>query len=300
MPDSEEVNHGIVIGNVPYFDGDTPDIIEFAVAAEEAGWDGVFMGDHLGYGDSDGQPPAEYDPWITLAGIATRTDELTLGTWVTTLPRRQPWQVARNLATLDRLSNGRVLLGTGLGVEEFYTTFGQSWEPKQLGQKYDEALEVITGLWSGERFSYDGEHFTVDDAVMHPTPVQDPRIPILTGCWWPNKKPFARGAEYDGIMPNWPSLFGEGEYGTREGSGEPTEEVREMMEFYHGITDEPGDIVLPIDPVGASSEYVETCTELGATWLLTTHADEIYAADESRRDTSAFSIEEQIRQGPPW
>lgn len=297
--DAEDVNHGIVIGNMPYFDGDSADIIEHAVAAEEAGWDGVFMGDHLCYVDPDGRPQAEFDPWITLAGIATRTDELTLGTWVTTLPRRQPWQVARNLATLDRLSDGRVLLGTGLGVEEFYTTFGQSWEPKRLGQRYDEALEVITGLWSGDPVTFDGDHFSIDDAVMRPTPVQEPRIPIVAGCWWPNRKPFARGADYDGIMPNWPSLFGRGDYGAIDGSGTPAEELREMMEFYHGLTDDPGEVVLPVDPVGGSSAYVETVRRVGATCLLTTHADTIYAVDEGRRETSDFDLEEQIRQGPP-
>lgn len=295
---ANDVNHGIVIGNVPYFDGDSAAIVEHAVAAEEAGWDGVFMGDHLCYSPDD-QPQAEFDPWITLAGIATQTDELTLGTWVTTLPRRQPWQVARNLATLDRLSDGRVMLGTGLGVEDFYTPFGQSWEPKVLGEKYDEALDVITGLWSGDPFSYDGDHFSIDEVVMRPTPVREPRIPIVTGCWWPNKKPFARGADYDGIMPNWPSLFGRGDYGTKEGSGTPVEELREMMEFYHGLTDAPGEIVLPIDPVGGSEAYVETAKQLGATWLLTTHADAVYSSDDLQRDMADFSLEEQIRQGPP-
>jgi hypothetical protein len=134
---------------------------------------------------------------------------------------------------------------------------------------------------------------------MRPTPVQEPRIPIVTGCWWPNKKPFARGATYDGILPNWASLFGAGDQGTGEGTGTPEDDVREMLEFYNGIADEPGEIILPIDPVGGSSAYVDTCRDLGATWLLTTHVDEIYSDDGSERDTSDFSLREHIRQGPP-
>jgi len=295
MNEADAVNHGVVIGNEPYLEGDTAAIVEHAVAAEEAGWDGVFMGDHLVSGEWTDQPQNVFDPWVTLAGIATRTDDLTLGTWVTTLPRRQPWQLARDLATLDHLSGGRVMLGAGLGAEPLYTTFGQSWEPKRLGERYDEALDVVTGLWEGDSFSYDGEHFTVDDAVMRPTPLQDPRIPIVMGCWWPNKKPFARGADYDGIMPNWPSLFGrEG----ADGASSPEEEVREMLEFYHGITDAPGEILLPIDPVGGTADYVEACKELGATWFLTTHVDEIYSED-GERDASNFELRERIRRGPP-
>lgn len=289
-PNTRGPNHGVVLGNVPYLEGDSTAIVEHAIAAEDAGWDGVFMGDHLIYGEWTDQPQNAFDPWITLAAIATRTDDLTLGTWVTTLPRRHPWQLARNLATLDHLSDGRVMLGSGLGAEPLYTTFGQAWEPKRLGEKYDEALDVITGLWEGTPFSYDGDHFTVEETVMRPTPVQEPRIPIVTGCWWPNKKPFARGARWDGIMPNWPSLFGRD-----DGGGTPVADVRAMLEFYHGLTDDPGEIVLPVDPVGASTEYVETCKELGATWLLTTHADEIYP----ERETEGFSLEAQIRQGPP-
>lgn len=289
-PDSRDPAHGIVIGNTPYLEGDSADIIEQAVAAERAGWDGVFMGDHLVYGDWTDGPQSAFDPWITMAGIATRTDDLTLGTWVTTLPRRQPWQLARDLATLDRISDGRVMLGAGLGAEVLYTTFGHDWEPKRLGEKYDEALEVITGLWKGEAYSFEGDHFTVEEAVMRPTPVQEPRIPIVAGCWWPNKKPFHRGAEWEGIMPNWESLFGRGDH-----AGEPEVELRAMLEYYYEIAEDPGEIVLPVDPVGASAEYVEACEELGATWLLTTHANEIYPETES----DEFSLIEQIRQGPP-
>lgn len=174
-----ELKHGIILPNWEV-GGDTERLVEFGVAAEEAGWDGVFLADHLAMGGEDGHPDFP-DPWITLSGIAARTDEIKLGSWVTPIPRRQPWQLARDLATLDRLSNGRVILGTGLGRSFDYTTYGDPWDPKTLSVKYDEALDIITGLWTGEPFDYDGEHYTVTDAVLKPTPVQEPRIPVIIG-----------------------------------------------------------------------------------------------------------------------
>jgi alkanesulfonate monooxygenase SsuD/methylene tetrahydromethanopterin reductase-like flavin-dependent oxidoreductase (luciferase family) len=115
--------HGLYLQNSPAYLGDLADpesMVEYAVAAEEAGWDGVFLADGL-----TPQFPS-VDPWITLSGIATRTERLRLGTWVTPIPRRHPWQVAQDLATLDHLSNGRVLLGAGLGNPGNYTTYGQA------------------------------------------------------------------------------------------------------------------------------------------------------------------------------
>lgn len=111
------------------------------------------------------------DPWITLAEIATRTEEIRLGTWITPIPRRQPWQFARDLATLDYLSDGRVILGAGLGTSKENEMLGLPADISTLAERYDEALDVITGLWSGEPVSYDGTHYTIDDAVMHPAPV---------------------------------------------------------------------------------------------------------------------------------
>lgn len=282
--DPAAVDHGVVIGNEPYLEGDSAELVDLAVAAETAGWDGVFLGDHLCPDAYTEELQAAFDPWTTLAAIASQTEELVLGTWVTPVPRRQPWQLARDLATLDRLSDGRVMLGAGLGAEPDYATFGTPWEPPVLGDRYDEALEVISGLWTGEPFSFDGDHFTVEDAVLRPTPVQAPRIPILTGCWWPNRKPFHRGAAWDGIMPNWESLFGRGDH-----AGEPEVELRAMLEYYHEVADIPGEIVVPIDPVDGSPTYVETALELDVTWFLTTHYPE----------PDGFDLGERIEAGPP-
>lgn len=274
------MNHGLWLRSQNSLD--TATLVEFGVAAEGAGWDGVFVSDSL--------PFSEYpDPWVLLAGIAARTETLRLGTWVVPVPRRQPWQVAKEVATLDRLSDGRVILGAGLGNDPDYEAFGRPYDPPTLGERLDEALDVITGLWGGEPFSYDGEHFTLEDAEVEPTPVQEPRVPVLAGCWWPNKKPFRRGARWDGIMPYFPSLTGEGTGPHGEtASGSPEQEVRDALEYYRGITDDPGDVLLPTIPSEDPSEFAATCEELGATWLLTTDVD-----------GEPDDVLRRIRDGPP-
>lgn len=278
-------NHGLYLQNSPQYVGDLARpgrMVEYAVAAEEAGWDGVFVADVLS---------SEWlDPWITLAGVASRTERIRLGTWITPVPRRQPWQLARDLATLDRLSEGRVVLGAGLGTEEDYTAFGEPWEPGRIAERYDESLEVITGLWGDEPFSYDGEHFTVEEADLQPTPVQQPRIPILAGVWWPNKRPVHRGARWDGIMPYAPSFVGEEGLHGEPVTGTPEEEVRDVVAYYREIADEPGEVVLPVDPPEAPPDFAETCADAGATWLLTTDL----LADEDHEENL-----EAVRSGPP-
>lgn len=257
-------------------------LVEYAVIAEEAGWDGVFVSDMLSNSWND--------PWITLAGIASRTERIRLGTYVTPVPRRQPSQLARDLATLDRLSDGRVMLGAGLGAEEDYTTFGESWEPRRLGERYDEALEVITGLWSEGAFSHHGQHFTIDEVDMQPTPVQTPRIPIVVGFWWPNKRPVHRGAKWDGIVPFAPSFLGEEGLHGEPVTGTPAEEARDIMEYYRTLTDELGEVVFPVDPEEAPPDFAETCADLGATWLVTLDLLEAGEYDQNL---------ERIRSGPP-
>jgi alkanesulfonate monooxygenase SsuD/methylene tetrahydromethanopterin reductase-like flavin-dependent oxidoreductase (luciferase family) len=291
---SGAVKHALILPN-GMVGADAGLMVEYATAAEEAGWDGFFPYDVLinpPPPDIEDQPwesvpgtasPEDkdfVDPWIVLAGIATRTEHIKLGTWITPLPRRQPWQVARDVATLDRLSSGRVIFGVGLGKRLDYEKFGMPWDAKKMGQKYDEALEIIDRFWRGERFSFHGEHYTLDDVALLPTPLQKPRVPILVAGFWPNKKPFQRGARWDGIMP----VFGVGPDSDRA----PEDVLREMLTYYHSITDEPGDIFLPVDVPGASSEYISICKELGATWLYT------YPTSEW-----SGNMEERIREGPP-
>lgn len=124
--------------------------------------------------------------------------------------------------------------------------------------------------------------------MAHP-PIQEPRIPILLGWWWPNKKPFQRAARWDGIIPAAPSF-----YGSKGEQGEPItgtiEEVSALIKYYRGLTDDPGEILIPIDVPEALDGFVDTCRELGATWLLTSALLD---------GESHAQYLERIREGPP-
>jgi alkanesulfonate monooxygenase SsuD/methylene tetrahydromethanopterin reductase-like flavin-dependent oxidoreductase (luciferase family) len=130
------------------------------------------------------------------------TERIRLGPMVTPLPRRRPEEVARQTATLDRLSGGRLVLGVGIGDDLFkeFSSFGYELNPVHRGQMLDEALTVITGLWRGERFSFRGRWFEVQDARFLPPPLQQP-VPIWIAGRWPARPPFRRGARWQGIAP---------------------------------------------------------------------------------------------------
>jgi alkanesulfonate monooxygenase SsuD/methylene tetrahydromethanopterin reductase-like flavin-dependent oxidoreductase (luciferase family) len=178
--------HGIFVA--PFEELSDPRVVaELAARAEERGWDGFFIWDHVAYA-----PPvrALADPWVTLAAIALATERVTIGPLVTPLPRRRPHQLARETATLDRLSNGRLVLGVGIGsgrTGEFDPArFGEEGDPRERGRLLDEGLERLTGYWDGE---------------FEPPPLQSPRIPVWVAARWPNRRPLRRAARYEGLFP---------------------------------------------------------------------------------------------------
>lgn len=174
--------------------GDPAQVVRFAEAAERAGWDGLFMWDHLGF--TWGAPSS--DPWICLAAAAARTERLVLGTSVSPIPRYQPHLLATELTTLDRLSGGRMVLGAGLGGAEDFAPFGgpeSLWERAALA---DEALAVVEALWSGASVRHDGPAYVVRDVTLAPLPVQRPRIPIWIGGM--SDAALRRAARWDGWM----------------------------------------------------------------------------------------------------
>jgi probable F420-dependent oxidoreductase len=153
-------------------------VVDVAGAAEEAGWESLFVWDHLGF--AWGVPSG--DPWVTLSAVAQATSRLRIGTGVTPLARRRPQVVANAVACLDRLSGGRVVLGAGLGgVPVEFTAFGESDDARLRAERLDEALEVVAALWSGERVYHRGRHYTVAGVTLAPLPVQRPRVPIWIG-----------------------------------------------------------------------------------------------------------------------
>ncbi len=194
-----DIRHGIA---VPCFGEDPGGLVDLGVEVERAGFDGYFLWDHMVFSDSGDGPPI-VDPWMVLAVVAAKTSRIKLGTMVTPLPRRRPWQLARETTTLDRLSGGRLILGVGIGSPDYgdFGIFGDPAGPRERGELLDEGLDILAGLWSGERFSYRGKHFTIDPVRFTPTPVQRPRIPVWVAGVLPNQRPIERAARWDGMVP---------------------------------------------------------------------------------------------------
>lgn len=187
---------------VPCFGTDPAGLIELGVAAEQAGFDGYFLWDHIVFSDT-GEGPPVIDPWVVLSVVAARTSRTVIGTVVTPVPRRRPWQLAKTTTTLDILSGGRVVLGVGIGSPAYgdFGIFGEPSADRERAELLDEGLDVLAGLWSGERFSYSGARFTVHPVRFTPAPVQRPRIPVWVAGVLPASRPIARAARWDGMVP---------------------------------------------------------------------------------------------------
>lgn len=170
----------------PQQGADYDDLLRVAQAAEAAGYDAFFRSDHyLAMGDTSGEP-GPTDAWLTLAGLARETSTIRLGTLVSSATFRLPGPLAVSVAQVDRMSRGRVELGLGSGwFDAEHAAYGIPFPA--LGERFDrlaEQLEIITGLWGtppGERYSFDGAHYTVTDSPALPKPVQQPRPPIVIG-----------------------------------------------------------------------------------------------------------------------
>ncbi len=185
----------------PFGDLADPAVVpRLAAEAEEAGWHGVFLWDHLCW-RAPVRPVA--DPWITLAAAATATELLRLGPMVTPLARRQQAKVARETVTLDWLSGGRLTLGVGLGSDRFggeLSATGEQLDDRRRGQMLDEALEILTAAWSGHSVHHHGEHYTVNGVQFLPQPVRQ-RVPVWVAGFPGKIRPLRRAARYDGFFP---------------------------------------------------------------------------------------------------
>ena len=277
---AKKIKCGISIANFG-ITKDPQDYVNLAIIAEENGWDGFFLWDHIYLSSDDKQP--FLDPWITLTAIACNTITMKLGTMVTPLPRRRPWKVAKEIITLDHLSKGRVILGVGLGVDPDFNEFGENSDPIIRGQKLDESLEIIKGLWSSESFSYQGKHFKIKEMQLYPKPFQD-KIPIWIAGTWSNKKPFRRAARYDGVFP------------LRVGFEEPLypndyEDILNYMKQFRKSFDSY-DVVKTIVTTGIEKEdeWIFDFLDIGVTWFL----ESIWPERDSLEN-----IKKIIARGPP-
>jgi alkanesulfonate monooxygenase SsuD/methylene tetrahydromethanopterin reductase-like flavin-dependent oxidoreductase (luciferase family) len=186
----------------PPFDGvaDPHSLVELGRTAEAAGWDGLFLWDHLLYA---GGVTKILDPYISLAAIASATTTIQLGAMVTPLNRRRPQIVARQAVTLDLLSNGRLILGFGIGDDGEsgeLSKFGEATDAKERGAMLSEGLDVLTGLLSGEPLTHHGERYRADDVTFQPTAARAGGIPIWLAARWPNPAPIRRAARYGGVF----------------------------------------------------------------------------------------------------
>ena len=247
---------------VPAFDplADPRVFADLARQAEEAGWDGVFVWDHLLYAD----PVVEIaDPWICLAAAAMTTSRIQLGTMVTPLSRRRPQVLARQAATLDRLSGGRLVLGFGLGDDGGgrnghggeLSAFGETVDPKSRAAMLDEGLEVLTGLLSGERVDHDGPHHRAAGVTFLPPATRPGGIPVWIGGRWPNRPPLRRAARFDGYF-----VIG-------LGSPEDVAEARAALELARSDARRADDPVELVVQVPAATDP-EPWAAAGATWVL--------------------------------
>ncbi len=267
--------------------GDVRTIVELAYEAEAAGWDGVFYWDGI-YIESVGPM---YDPWVVLAAMAMRTERVRIGAVLTPLARRRPWKLARETVTVDHLSNGRLILPVGLGALEDggFTKVGEATDRKIRAQLLDEGLAILTGLWSGKPFSFQGEHYHVEEMTFLPPPVQSPRIPIWVVGVWPRTKSMQRALRYDGLLPAKMNADGS--------SAEVTPaDIQAMKEYIaeHRDQSTPFDIVwegeTPGDDPERAASIVQPWAEAGATWWM-----------ESRWSSSKEDeVQTRIRQGPPF
>ena len=237
------------------------------------------------------------DPWVALAAIALITTRIRLGTIVTPLARRRPWKLARETVSIDHLSNGRLILGVGLGDPAIweYGFFGEETDARIRAQKLDEGLEILTGLWSGEPFAYHGEHYHLKEMVFLPTPIQSPRIPIWVGGYWPNKAPMRRAARWDGFCPINPH------------SRITPKDRREISAYIqtHRADRDPFDAVhfgtTPGDDLGQAADIVAPYAQVGITWWIEDISPHAYGSSRTDPWTAELveRMEQRLRQGPP-
>jgi alkanesulfonate monooxygenase SsuD/methylene tetrahydromethanopterin reductase-like flavin-dependent oxidoreductase (luciferase family) len=257
---------------VPLFDelADPLVVARLAAEAEEAGWHGVFVWDHIRWHEP---VQAAADPWITLAAIAGATERVLLGPMVTPLPRRRPTKVAREAVTLDQLSGGRLVLGVGLGSDasgEELSKTGEELEAKRRAAMLDESLDILTAAWSGEPVHHHGEHHRVDGIRFLPRPVQQPSIPVWVAALARNVRPLRRAARYDGVFAV-----------NLEHADQLAEAVATIADLRRAADAADArryEVVVGLEPGVDAGPYVEA----GATWWMADLAPETLTLDQIR------------------
>ena len=281
--------------SIPNF-GDWADprtMVSLAREAEASGWDGFFLWDHVRFSET---PLPVQDPWVLLAAIAYGTERLVIGPMVTPLPRRRPWVVARQAVTIDHLSNGRMMLGVGLGepVAVELGAFGEPTDLKVLAERLDEGLAVLDGLWSGEEFSFEGSHYRLTSMTFLPRPVQRPRIPIIVAGYWPHRGPIRRAARWDGMNALFPPA-----------TENWVEKSRALLAELRSLRSDPEAPFEYFDgghtmDAGEDADDPSVAADIGATWWIESINPWRYGWDGTAAGwPSVDPARARIRMGPP-
>lgn len=265
--------------------GDARTAADLAHQAEAAGWDGFFVW----------EPVWGVDAWVSLAAAAVGTERIRLGTMISPLSRMRPWKLAGEAATLDNLSGGRVILSVGLGaVDTGFAEFGEVTGRRTRAELLDEALDIVTGLWHGQPFSYDGKHYTVRPTTFAPPPppVQQPRIPIWVVGAWPHQRSMRRALRYDGLLPS-----ARGEDGAmRQATPDELRDIASHVSARRAGA-VPFDIVVegttPAQDADRAAAKVRAWADAGATWWLEARWD------AEQQPGALDGLRRRIAAGPP-
>jgi hypothetical protein len=260
------------------------EVSELAHQAEEAGWDGCFLGDAIW----------TQDPMIALTAAAMTTRRIRLGTMIIPVPLRRPWKIASESVAVDHLSGGRLILGLGAGA----VWMGWQGFPDEVtdtrarAEILDETIDLLTLLYQRKPFDYDGKHYhlkltLVDEMHYPPKPVQQPRIPIWIPGIWPRMKSMRRVLKCDGLLPQKMNAQGEFEAVTPS-------DLREMKAFIDAnrTLDTPFDYVVEGKLMGMDQaqayDLLAQWADAGATWFI-----------EGMWDESIENVGRHIQQGAP-
>jgi alkanesulfonate monooxygenase SsuD/methylene tetrahydromethanopterin reductase-like flavin-dependent oxidoreductase (luciferase family) len=260
-------------------------LVDLALEAEGAGWDGFFVWDHVRLFNDFSVPVV--DPWVALGAIAQATGQIRIGPMVTPVSRRRPYKLARETVTLDHLSSGRLIFGVGLGEPPLadFDWLGETSDNRGRADLLDEGLDVITHMWSGEQLEHHGKAFAVEGPGFLPLPVQSPRIPIWVAGAWPNRRPFRRAAKWDGVVP----IVVGGELGFHEPS---LDEFAEIVGYVAECrtSSQAFDLVASGSRLLYGDADLDSFAALGTTWWLESIGYPGPAFDDWR---------DVIRSGPP-
>lgn len=252
--------------------------------AEDTGWDGCFMGDAIWC----------EDPMIALTAVATATRRIRLGTLVIPAPLRHPWKLAGESLALDRLSDGRLTLGLGLGaVYMGWHAFPDVVTPgRSRAEMLDETIDILTLLYRREPFDFDGRHFhlkltLLDQEHYPPPPVQQPRIPLWVPAQWRHTRPMQRAIKCDGMLVEKVSRQGE----SVDITPADIAEIDRYIERNRTLKT-PFDIVVTGSTLGLTQgqifDKLVPLRDSGVTWWV-----------EGFWDKSETQATKRIRQGPP-